>query len=309
MENNAKIIEECFRDARITDEVCSATIEKYNSSIRKFFGVIGDKKIEELGNADFDDFTIQMKDNEASNSRIRNVMSAVVWIVNKLQNKGVIFNNLNLLAIKKPKPMKKEVNYLTESEVEQFIDCVKKDIEKRSTVKNIRFMAFIMLLFQTGARIGEVLKIDIDDLDRQNKEVKIIGKGNKPRTLFLRDEALYWIDKYLSLRCDNQGALFVTQSGISRWKQTDVGRVFRKYKGASGIKKYFVIHTIRHTFATQYLLRGVGLPVVQAALGHSDPMTTLKYYSGAVEKVKVKEMINDKHFDFIPKAALEKINS
>ena len=205
--------------------------------------------------------------------------------------------------------MKKEVNYLTESEIEQFINCVKKDIEKRSTVKNIRFMAFIMLLFQTGARIGEVLKIDIDDLDRQNKEVKIIGKGNKPRTLFLRDEALYWIDKYLSSRCDSQEALFVTQNGTSRWKQTDVGRAFRRYKEASGIKKDFVIHTIRHTFATQYLLRGVGLPVVQAALGHSDPMTTLKYYSGAAEKVKVKEMINDKHFDFIPKAALERINS
>ncbi|MFZ2975910.1 MAG: tyrosine-type recombinase/integrase [Candidatus Moraniibacteriota bacterium] len=303
------LAEDCFRDARITDEICVGTEKKYISSIRKFLSVINVKKMEELSNDDFDNFILKMKDNGASNSRIRNVISAMVWIVNKLQNKGIIFNNFNMLTIKKPKVIKKEVNYLTEQEVAIFLNCVTKDIEKKPMAKNIRFMAFVMILFQTGARIGEVLSIDINDLDRQNKEVRIIGKGSKPRTLCLREEALHWIDKYLDIRKDSERALFATQDGTSRWKQTDVGRAFRKYKKTSGIKKDFVVHTIRHTFATQYLLRGVGLPVVQAALGHSDPMTTLKYYSGAVEKVKVKEMINDKHFDFIPKAILERINS
>ena len=51
-------------------------------------------------------------------------------------------------------------------------------------------MAFIRLLFQTGARVGEVLSIDIDDIDRENREVRIVGKGGKPRTLFLRAETL-----------------------------------------------------------------------------------------------------------------------
>lgn len=45
--------------------------------------------------------------------------------------------------------------------------------------------------------------------------------------------------------------------------------------------------------------------MVQAALGHADPITTLKFYPGAVEKVKVRKMINDKHFDFIPKSKIE----
>ena len=72
----------------------------------------------------------------------------------------------------------------------------------------------------------------------------------------------------------------------------------------SGIKKEFVIHTLRHTFATQYLMKGAGINVVQTALGHSDPVTTLKYYAATVEKAKVREMINDRHFDFIPKSVL-----
>ena len=48
-------------------------------------------------------------------------------------------------------------------------------------------------------------------------------------------------------------------------------------------------------------MRGAGINVVQTALGHSDVMTTLKYYAATVEKSKVREMINDRHFDFIPK--------
>ena len=101
------------------------------------------------------------------------------------------------------------------------------------------------------------------------------------------------------MRKDDEQALFATQDGKSRWQQTDVGRLFRKYKRLSGIKKEFVIHTFRHTFATQYLMKGAGINVVQTALGHSDPVTTLKYYAATVEIAKVREMINDKHFDFI----------
>lgn len=306
IEDNLKLAEECFRDARITDDLCPSSIKKYASSIKKFFTIIFDKKLENLTNADFDRFIIHMKENGASNSRISNVIASAKWIIARLQSKGIAFNQLNLVTIKKPKAMKKETNYLTEAEVRQFLEGIKRDIVRKESVKNIRFMAFAMLLIQTGARIGEVLSINIDDIDRQNKEIKIIGKGGKPRKLFLRDETLQLIDTYLSIRRDSEKALFVTQDGKSRWQQTDAGRSFRKYKKLSGIKKDFVIHTLRHTFATQYLMRGAGINVVQTALGHADPVTTLKYYTAAVEGAKVREMINDRHFDFIPSSMLER---
>jgi site-specific recombinase XerD len=305
MEDNLKLAEECFRDARITDDLCPSSIKKYTDSIKKFFTVIFDRKLENLTNADFDRFIIHMKERGASNSRISNIIASAKWIIARLQSKGIAFNQLNLLTVKKPRAMKKETNYLTEAEVRQFFEGIKRDIAEKETVKNIRFLAFAMLLIQTGARIGEVLSINIDDIDRQNKEISIMGKGSKPRKLFLRDETLKLIDNYLSIRRDNEEALFVTQDGKSRWQQTDAGRSFRKYKKLSGIKKEFVIHTLRHTFATHYLMKGAGINVVQTALGHSDPVTTLKYYAAAVEGVKVKEMINDRHFDFIPGSVLD----
>jgi len=304
--DNLKLAEECFRDARITDDLCPSSIKKYASSIKKFFTIICDKKVEHLTNADFDRFIIHMKEKGASNSRIANIIASAKWIITRLQSKDVAFSELNLLTIKKPRAMKKETNYLTEAEIRQFLEGIKRDIARRKTVKNIRFMAFAMLLIQTGARIGEALSVDIDDIDRQNKEISIIGKGGKPRKLYLRGETLQAIDNYSSIRRDSEKALFATQDGKSRWQQTDAGRSFRKYKRLSGIKKHFVIHTLRHTFATQYLMKGAGINVVQTALGHADPVTTLKYYAAAVEGVKVKEMINDRHFDFIPSSILER---
>jgi site-specific recombinase XerD len=296
---------ECFQDAMITEELCPASVKKYLSSIKSFFSVIGHKNFGDLTNRDFDYYILKMKEKGAGNSRIVHVISALKWLLARLQKKGVVFRQLNLSTIKKPKIMKHETNYLTEHEIAQFLNGIKREMEARPTVKNVRFMALAVFLLQTGARIGEALSIDIADIDRPNKEVRIIGKGSKPRTLFLRQETFYWIDKYLALRHDSQAALFASQDGSARWKQTDAGRSFRRYKEKSGIKKDFVIHTFRHTFATQYLMRGAGINVVQTALGHADPVTTLKYYAAAVEKAKVREMINDRHFDFIPNSVLE----
>lgn len=307
MKNNIiELAEACFQKAILTDELSPASIRTYRRSIKSFCGVIGSKEFEDLGNEDFDQFIIRMKEKGVSNCRIANVISAVKWLIAKLKSRGIVLARLNVSDIKKPRVMKKETNYLTEKEIRMFLDCIKGDMAKRLTVKNIRFMAFVTFLLQTGARIGEVLSINIGDIDRDNREVKVIGKGRKPRTLFLRGETLYWIDRYLAIRQDNEKALFATQDGRSRWQQTDVGRSFRKYKNMSGIKKEFVIHTLRHTFATQYLMKGAGINVVQTALGHSDAVTTLKYYAASVEKAKVREMINDRHFDFIPRSALER---
>lgn len=299
-----QLIEKCFRDARITGELSDSSISKYRDSIKKFFLVVGDRSFESLEIIDFENFILKMRDNGANNSRIANVISAVKCVIKRLQDGNAISRTLDLEKIKKPKIGKREVEYLTEEEVKIFIEAIKGDKSKGLEIRKYRFLALVVFLLQTGARIGEVLSINIDGLDRQNMEVNIIGKGNKPRTLFLTENTLFWVDKYLSFRKDENKALFVSLNGKSRWQQTDMGRSFRRYKELSGISKYFRIHSLRHTFATQYLMKGAGINVVQAALGHSDAVTTLKYYAGAVNKVKVREMIDDKYFDFIPEAKI-----
>lgn len=304
-QEDLKIIERVFQKARITGALSDSSIAKYRDSAKKFFSVLGNKSISSLELEDFDDFILKMKDNGASNSRIANVISAVKWIIRTGEDYSMIRSSIDFMKIVKPKIPRREVEYLTEDEIGMFLNAITGDKSKGPEIRKCRMMALIVFLLQTGARIGEALSINIQDIDRQNKEVGIIGKGAKPRTLFLTDNTVFWIDKYLSMRKDQNEALFVCSNGRSRWQQTDVGRTFRRYKQLSGIKKYFRIHSLRHTFATQYLMKGAGINIVQTALGHSDAVTTLKYYAGAVNKSKVKEMINDRHFDFIPEARIK----
>lgn len=303
--DNIQLAEECFKSAQITGDLSDSSILKYRDSVKRFFAVAAGKSFADLEICDFDDFILTARKAGASNSRIANVISAMKWVISSLQASGKISGRLDLEKIRKPKIGRREVNYLTEHEIKIFIDCIQKDIEKGIAVRKIRLMALVIFLLQTGARIGEALSINIENINKQNMEIAIIGKGGKPRPLFLTRETLKWIDQYLLLRKSDHPALFLALNEKARWKQTDVGRSFRRYVKISGIRKKFTLHTLRHTFATQSIFRKVPINTIQYLLGHSNLETTMKYYIGAVEKEMAKSFIKDEYFDFIPKAELK----
>lgn len=301
---NLSIIEECFRNARITDEISASSVSKYRDSLKKFFSIVN-KDIPALDLEDFKKFIRQMQENGASNSRIANVISAVKWIIKKIKEDNMANIQIDLDKIKKPRiKHNKEVMYLTTEEIACFLGTIRKDIEISPAIRKVRMMALSMLLLQTGARIGEALSIQISKIDRRNNEVPIIGKGQKPRNLLLSKDTLYWIDRYLEIRKSDNDLLFVRLDGQSKWEQTNVGRSFRYYKERSGITKPIVLHTLRHTTATQLQDKGVPLNVIQKILGHSKLETTVKYYLGAAEKKSAKKVMEDEYYRFIPESAI-----
>lgn len=299
--DNSKLIEEYFTRMTITGGLANSSIYKYRDSIKKFLSVLGDKFIGDLELHDFDYFILRMRENGANGARIRNVITAVKVLLRYLQEENLIPSQLDLEKIRKPKLERKEVSYLSDEEITLILKSVREDIAVKMMIRKARMMALLLLLLQTAARVGEALSIKIGDVDRVNLEIPIMGKGHKPRSLFLSGDTLAWIDKYLSLRRDTNEYLFVTINGQSKWGQTDVGRSFRRYREKSGITKPFVLHTLRHTAATQLALKGVPMNEIQKILGHSHLETTIKYYIGAVEKDLAKKVMQDEHYRFIPK--------
>ncbi|MHB8108635.1 MAG: tyrosine-type recombinase/integrase [Syntrophorhabdaceae bacterium] len=83
------------------------------------------------------------------------------------------------------------------------------------------------------------------------------------------------------------------------------GRSFRRYREKSGITKHFVLHTLRHTTATQLSDKGVPMNCIQHILGHSRLETMIKYCIGAAEKSRAKEIMKDGYYTFIPNEMLE----
>ncbi len=302
--DNSKLIKQYFDSATITGALAHSSVVKYKNSIKKFLSITGDKFIGDIDNRDCDAFILQMLSGGATAARARNVLDAMMSLMSFLQKERLIGGNLDLTKIKKPRLPRKDVNFLTLEEIKIFLETISSDIEAGEQIRKVRMMALVMLLLQTGARIGEALSIKIQDIDRINMEVPVIGKGNKARDLYLKTDTLYWIDKYLSIRNSDSDYLFVTLNGKAKWSQTDVGRSFRYYKKRSGITKPFVLHTLRHTTATQLTLKGVPLNSVQHILGHSRLETTMRYYIGAIEKSMAKKVMLDDYFQFIPKDAL-----
>ncbi|MFT9495865.1 site-specific tyrosine recombinase/integron integrase [Anaerosolibacter sp.] len=148
----------------------------------------------------------------------------------------------------------------------------------REGCKTYRQRAILEFFYSTGCRLEEVEQVNKSDIDWQKLQLRVIGKGNKERTVFINAKAKVHIQKYLMTRLDDCEALFVTErKPVSRLGRRSIEREFDNIEKGSGLKKNIHPHLIRHTMATHLLNGGADLVTVQAILGHEDASTTQIY--------------------------------
>lgn len=193
--------------------------------------------------------------------------------------------------IKRPRIPKRAVDYLTEEEIKQFFDSL-----RGRSIRRHRFRALVSILITTGCRISEALNLKLQDIDWEKKEAMIIGKGNKQRKLYFTDLSLKCIRDYIKKRGYEGKFIFVAERKENRWNRNDAERNFRNYRRKSGITKYFTAHTLRHSFATILLKKGVSLGHIQVLLGHSDIQTTSRHYLGILSDDEAKNA-HEKYMD------------
>jgi site-specific recombinase XerD len=166
------------------------------------------------------------------------------------------------------------------------------------TFSGARLRAFIELILGSGVRNSEALGLDREIIDRNLSEVEIIGKGKKKRTIFLTDRAKVWLRRYLSFRCDDHPALFVTTgSRPNRWAREDISRFFIRLKQKSGLRGKVTPHIFRHTYCTNLLKNGADITFIRDLAGHENIQTTAKYYLG-VDKKTLRNIVDKYvHYD------------
>jgi len=159
-----------------------------------------------------------------------------------------------------------------------------------STPKEVRNKAIVELLYSSGLRVSEVVNLKLNDM-KDNKSLRVVGKGRKVRILPMTDQAYniikLWIKNFRKnfLNDQDNNYLFL---GV-RGKQLSDREVRRIVKSSTGTFP----HNLRHTFATHILDGGADLRVVQELLGHSDPTTTQLYTH--VSKKKLQEKYKRTH--------------
>ncbi len=147
----------------------------------------------------------------------------------------------------------------------------------RDHCDNLRDLALIDLLASTGIRVGELVKLNRTDVDFENRECVVFGKGNKQRKVYFDARTKIHLQKYLAERTDDHDALFVSLlKPNSRLQISGVEIRLRKIGRELSMQKVHP-HKFRRTLATMAIDKGMPIEQVQHLLGHQSIDTTLQY--------------------------------
>lgn len=191
------------------------------------------------------------------------------------------FKTLEPSKIDLPKTVSRSLKFLAKDQVDRLVTAC--DTSKE---EGIRDRTILELLFSTGLRVSELVKLDHDKINLERREFGVIGKGGRARIVFISDRAADWIKRYLNERKDVFKPLFIRYSGAiieenggekMRLTSRSVERIVKKYVRAARIPVDATVHTLRHSFATDLLTNGADLRSVQEMLGHKNIATTQIY--------------------------------
>jgi site-specific recombinase XerD len=154
-----------------------------------------------------------------------------------------------------------------------------------SNIQGLRDRSILETFFSTGMRIAELTSLDREQIkikaDTNDLELGIIGKGSRPRTVYLSSRALDWLKRYLDARNDKEKALFLNYRARSdasrRLTPRAIEKIIKRYAIIAGIPNTTTPHVLRHSFATDLLNKGVDLRIIQEFLGHKNILATQIY--------------------------------
>lgn len=177
----------------------------------------------------------------------------------------------------------RQVDFLEMNDLEKLLEApLSKNI---NSIINLRDKAILEVLFSTGLRVSELVNLKKEEINFKKNDLTIRGKGNKLRIVFLSNQAIYWLRKYLEKRSDISLWLFVRHDRAvnnnneekNKITPRSIQRMIIKYAKIAGITKKITPHVLRHSFATDLLTNGADLRSVQEMLGHSSITTTQIY--------------------------------
>lgn len=173
-------------------------------------------------------------------------------------------------------PMRRIHKIKTKTVVKEVISDESMEM-MRDSCTELRDLAMIDLLYSTGIRVGELVNLNIANVDFERRECVVYGKGDKERRVYFDAKAKIHLQNYLAARTDNNPALFVTlDAPHERLKISGVEIRVRELGRSLGLLKIHP-HKFRRTMATRAIDKGMPIEQVQKILGHSQIDTTMQY--------------------------------
>lgn len=244
------------------------TRKLYLGHIKRFSSFAG-KKTDEVEAIEIRKYiTFLLENQQASHTYTNQAIIALKFLYN-----DVLKQNRIIETLPRPKKEKKLPNILSPQEVLKILNSIQN--EKHRTI--------LFLVYSAGLRVGEVVRLNIGDIDSSRMLIHINqGKGGKDRYTLLSEVALNQLRRYYK-QYKPETWLFPGGDGNGHLTERTVQKIFEDACAKSGINKKATVHTFRHSFATHLLEGGTDLRYIQELLGHSSSKTT-EIYTHVTEK-------------------------
>jgi len=238
------------------------TIKSYKNHILRFFSYVK-KSPEQVCDRDVRDYMLYLLETlSCSHSYVNQALSAIkIYFVEIAHRSDLTYD------LKRPKKEKTLPEILSKEEVARIL----------GSVKNIKHKAILYLIYSSGLRVGEVVRLSVTDIDPDRMLVHVVqGKGRKDRYTLLSQVALDVLNRYRLVE-EPEDRLFPGGGEGEFLTERSVQKIFKAACEKAMIKKDVSVHSLRHSFATHLLESGTDIRYIQELLGHSSSKTTEIY--------------------------------
>ena len=269
------------------------TLDSYERTIKNYYEFVSS-----VHNVDDEDSIIKHSDWSTLNLYVNHLLERKLnpYSINqKLSALKTYFNFLVLRRTIDENPMEyieristdsveQNTDYLTEEEYKRLLTTIKTKLpntkQDNFTLTSKRDVLLVGLMIQTGLRVSEILGLTVNQIDTENKKIKVLGKGKKLRTVVFTDDILTLLQDYTDVRntldIKDTEILFLSRNGKKLSRQ-NVNVNLKKYCERARIDKDIHPHCLRHTALTLMGESGLSVAKISAIAGHTDTKTTSRY--------------------------------
>lgn len=288
-------IEKFLNSIVVERNLSERTLEAYKGDLKIFSQKFRQTEVEEIGTENVREFIeLLEKNHNYKDTTIRRKIATLKVFFNFAEQEGIINDSPTRKIRQKYKIARHLPKVLSERELKKLLRAAYHEIrflremdgtngqsiENSSLIRAYRDCAILESLFSTGMRIGELVLLNVNDINLQERTILIFGKGRKERIIYISsDEVLNAIKEYLIHRKNIQTdihALFLNRDK-NRLSIYSIENIFKKYCKKAKIRNHYTPHCLRHTMATMLLYNGADIRAVQEILGHASVVTTQIY--------------------------------
>ena len=281
------------------------TLKAYLGDLTAFGKFFQGKEITEIDSDDLRQYIKTLEASHYKDTTIKRKIATIKVFFSFLEQEGIISDSPTRKIRKRYITAKRLPKVMSRGEIERLLRAAYHEVEKLSELNcqlaesnspNDKLMrahrnrVILEILFSTGIRIGELVNLDIEDVNLNDKSILIFGKGRRERLIYISSsEVLSVVKEYFMLRknIQSKSKALLLNKYRERLSTYSIEYIFQKYCEKAKIRSHYTPHCLRHTMATMLLNNGADIRAVQEILGHSCITTTQIYTEVSLKHKKM----------------------